>query len=379
MMESRNNYSPEESFVLQFVNSLRVHIECPDVSESYVKQIELLFKKVLSYVVTTSEHDPISMIICQSCTKYSQIVPIQTRQERMHYYLVFDKHLSNINRLISSLYYSNEDPEHDIWKLSYELFTEEAIVAGEELFATYFGLNKIALGPFNIENEEPGYDSDFVGLIQDLYILGHEVGHFFYDLYTDDRTSDTLNISTMLDKMAVKVKAMLDDIYDYYKIRFKDKEYNVLIAEQEDVIQNKSRIIDECLADALSYAIIFAIVDEEYPNDSGKKIQATQAIFLELMNLQLLAMHHMTVSEESFENSTSIRLSFFRNYAAAYFEDDPASFSKILQETVVRYEERITNRMLECFSVFERRSDYLFDTITNPDGTLEFQEIIGLS
>ena len=33
-MESINNYSPEESFVLQFVNSLRVHIEHLDVSDN---------------------------------------------------------------------------------------------------------------------------------------------------------------------------------------------------------------------------------------------------------------------------------------------------------------------------------------------------------
>ena len=377
-MGSNNNWTLEESFALQFINSLRVHINYPEISENYVKHIENLFEEVLSSVVTSIELEPISLIICQSCTKYSQILPIKTNRDRLRYYLAFDKQLSNINQLMADLYFSDDDPGHDIWKLAYELFTEEAISEGEELLATYFGLNKIALGEFSVKNEESKYDSAFVSSIQDLYILGHEVGHFLYDLYTGDKTNDNFNVSTDFGRLANEVKAILEEVYASYKNQFREREYKALITEQEGVIQSQNRIIEECVADALSYAVIFAIVAEEYPNDTGKKMQAIQAVFLELMNLQLLAMHHMTVSDDSFENSTSIRLAFFRNYAATYFDDAPAGFSKMLQETVLRYEERITNLMLECFSELERRSDCLFDVVTRPDGTFDFQQIIGL-
>lgn len=376
-MESSSS-SREEAFALQFINSLRTHIEYPKIPTDYAQHIDGAFEKVLSSVLRTDDRFPISLLICQSCTKYSQVLPIKTGPNHVHYYLVFDKHLSNINRLMAALYFSYEDPGHDIWKLSYELFTEEALDAGEEMLATYFGLNKIALGEFRIDEEACEYDADFVGSIQDLYILGHEIGHYVYDLFMDRIPGSKISISTDLGKMAEEVKGILEDVYEGYKELFKDKEYEALLAEQEQVIREESRIIEECIADAISYAVIFTIVSEEFPDDPEKRLQAIQAVFLELMNLQLLAMHHMTVSEESFENSTSIRLAFFRNYAAAYFDDDESVFTEMLQKTVARYEERITNLMLECFSELERRSGYLFDTFTNPDGSFNYQQIIGL-
>ena len=99
----------------------------------------------------------------------------------------------------------------------------------------------------------------------------------------------------------------------------------------------------------------------EFNNEINKKLLAGQALFLEIMNLQLLAMQHMTVSEESFESSVSIRLGFFRNYVGLYFEQVEKSFEEMIQNTVVRYENRITNLMIECFNELEKRADNIYD------------------
>lgn len=50
------------------------------------------------------------------------------------------------------------------------------------------------------------------------------------------------------------------------------------------------------------------------------------------MNPQLLAMHHMSVSEESFESSVSIRLGLFRNYVGLYFEHNEKLFEDMIQD-----------------------------------------------
>ena len=105
---------------------------------------------------------------------------------------------------------------------------------------------------------------------------------------------------------------------------------------------------------------------------------ALMTLFLEMMNLQLLAMQHMYVTEKSFEASTSIRIGFLRNYAGLYFEGNEKEFNKMLEKTVVRYEERITNIMLECFSELENRGDNIYDALTDIDGLLNFDKLLGL-
>lgn len=76
----------------------------------------------------------------------------------------------------------------------------------------------------------------------------------------------------------------------------------------------------------------------------------------------------MTISDESFEEAISIRLVFLRNYSRLYFEGDEKMFDKMLEETEIRYEERIANLMLECFSELENRGDNIYDALTDSEG-----------
>lgn len=69
----------------------------------------------------------------------------------------------------------------------------------------------------------------------------------------------------------------------------------------------KDSLIDEFELQSLStakwerhrneFVIIFNYIQVEFNNEINKKLLAGQALFLEIMNLQLLAMQHMTVSE----------------------------------------------------------------------------------
>lgn len=137
-------------------------------------------------------------------------------------------------------------------------------------------------------------------------------------------------------------------------------------------------IREECFADAIAYAMIFSYVDCSYLNDLEQKLLAGKALFLQMMNLQLLAMQNMTVSDESFEVAISIRLGFLRNYSRLYFEGHEKRFDKMLEETVIRYEERITNLMLECFSELENRGDKIYDALTDEEGLLDMSKVLGI-
>lgn len=96
------------------------------------------------------------------------------------------------------------------------------------------------------------------------------------------------------------------------------------------------------------------------------------------MNLQLLAMQHMTVSEKSFESSVAIRLGFFRNYVGLYYEHNEKSFEEMIQTTAVRYENRITNLMIESFNELEKRAKNICADLIDTDGLINMGKILGL-
>ena len=69
-------------------------------------------------------------------------------------------------------------------------------------------------------------------------------------------------------------------------------------------------------------------------------------------------------------------LGFLRNYAHLYFEEIGELFNSMLEETVLRYEERITNPMLECFAELEQRADNIHSALKDVDGQLNMGFIL---
>lgn len=367
--------------VMEFVKSSR-HSVCEDtLSESKQAKLKMVFDDCLSSVVKkyVKEFMP-TFIICNTYNKYSTILPVRLPHSQYKYYLLYDRHLNEINCLFDALYFSEHDSAHDIWKLCYELFAEDALLEGNEILVSYYGLNKVALGPFQASDIKQD-NLAFVVDIQERYIIGHELGHWIFKISSNKNAENILNVSFDENWLAFldNIRLLLSELYAEYEKKFQSTEYTEITREQSTLIKENSGIWEECFADAVAYAMTFAYVQYNYPDDFSQKLLAGQALLLEMMNLQLLAMQHMAVSEESFELATSIRIGFLRNYAGLYFEGNGKMFNNMLENTIIRYEKRITDLMLECFSELEDRADNIYDALTNAEGLLDTSKVIGLS
>ena len=370
-----------DDMVLKFVDISRIHNQEDDFSENEHNRIKAIYNNCISSIIKKNDAEFIpSLIICNTYNKYSAVLPVKLKQHKYKYYILYDRYLNEISRLFNAIYFAENDAGHDIWKLSYELFAEDALLEKNEALLTYYGLNKISLGPFEI-NVGSQDILDFMSNIQEYYIIGHELGHWIYKALNNSPNNDLFNINfdeTWI-SLLEDIQNILCELYTEYEKKFNDNDYVILIQEQKSIINENSGVLEECFSDAIAYAIIFNYIQVEYNNEINKKLLAGQAVFLEIMNLQLLAMQHMTVSEESFESSVSIRLGFFRNYVGLYFGQNEKSFEEMIQNTVVRYENRITNLMLECFNELEKRADNIYDGLIDTDGLLDMSKILGLS
>lgn len=369
-----------DEMVMEFVKNSRESVY-NKISGSEQIRLETLFDNSLHSIVKNSNHELLpTFIICKTFNKYSKILPVKQHQGKYKYYLLFDCHMNEINRVFDSIYLGESDSGHDVWKLAYELYAEEALINKDEVLLPYYGLNNVALGPFDVYSENQN-NLSFIMDIQERYIIGHELGHWVYKILGDETAKDLINIIFHDNKNMLlnEIKEILGETYSAYGQIFQKKEYIKLINEQATIINEKCEILEECFADAIAYAMIFANIKEKHPIDREKQLLAGQALLLEMMTLQLLAMQHKAFSEESFESSTSIRLAFLRNYVGLYYEDNEEAFNGILEKTVIRYEERITNIMIECFSELENRADYIYNALIDSDSTLDMTKLIGFS
>lgn len=371
-----------DDMVLEFVERSRVVIKYDEISDDKERQIKRIYDECLSSILKEFSVEIIpSLIICNSFNKYSNILPVRINQDNYKYYLLYDCYLNRINRQLDVIFFAENSSEHDIWKLSYELFAEDALLNKDNVLFTYFGLNKIGLGPFELESINRT-QLDFVEAIQERYIIAHEVGHWIYKNSINPNKNCEYNIKFDENQSSLlnDIKSLLSELYREYENKFSDKEYFQTLKEQGDIVrENNSSIHEECFADAIAYAIVFSYVESEYPNNNNMRILVGQALLIEMLNLQLLAMQHMTTSEESFESSTSIRIGFLMNYTVLYFEGIENLYDNMLKETIERYEKRITNIILECFATLEDRADNIYDGLIDIDKTLNMSKILGLS
>ena len=370
-----------DEMVMEFVENSRFIINAENFPEAEHDRIKAIYADCLSLIVKEyPDHSIPSLIICNSYNKYSTILPVKTKQNEYKYYLLYDRHLTEINRLFNAIFLDENDSGHDIWKLSYNLFAEDSALKNDSVLLTYFGLNKVALGPFEVECEAQN-NLEFIMDVQERYIIGHELGHWIYKISNCTNDLDFLNLKydgTWIDLLD-NIELLLSELYAEYERKFKSKDYINLINEQKNLLNKNSGIWEECFADAIAYAMIFSHMQSDYLGAEDKLLLAVQALFLVMTNLQLMAMHNMTVSEDSFEASTSIRLGFFRNYIGTYFNNNESIFDEMLEKTVIRYENRITNIILECFSALDKRANFIYDGLIDPSGLLDMSKIIGLN
>ncbi|MBP3295077.1 MAG: hypothetical protein J6M27_00740, partial [Lachnospiraceae bacterium] len=157
-------------------------------------------------------------------------------------------------------------------------------------------------------------------------------------------------------------RELLREVYDIFERKFQDKDYSKLISEQKRIVCENDRIIEECFADAVAYSYVVQFVNLEYRTVEERLI-AVEALFILMMSMQILSMSQMTFNDDSFENSISVRITFLREYLLQYYEDISHEYFKTIEMLVERFENRITNIILESFAELENRGMNITDTI----------------
>ncbi len=348
--------------VLRFLQHTRKSVESENNIISQNRDITNIFDSILySCTKNIDEVSSPTLIISETYNKYSQLLPVRLKNKVHKYFILYDCHLQVIMERFVTIMYSDEDPAHDVWKLAYELFGEEMILNENQLLQLYFTLNDIALGPYQIsikENEE----LNLVYQIQKSYVLAHEVGHWLFSMTKEGKEDKILNLSDKVDNITENTRELLREIYEVFDKQFKDKYYSPLIGEQKRIVYESDRIVEECFADSIAYSYIEAFVKTEYGTKEAR-ILAVKSLYILMMSMQILAISYMTFNNDSFENSTSIRIAFLRQYLVQYYEDMEKEYYDIIEEIVERFENRITNIILESFNELEERAMNIEETI----------------
>ena len=124
--------------VMEFVEAAKYCVHTNELTEDEQIRIKTIFDDCLSAVILEYCEDTMpSFIICDTYNKYSEVLPVNLCGNEHKYYILYDYHLNQINRLFDALYLDNNDTGHDIWKLSYELFAEDALLNNDEFSVLY--------------------------------------------------------------------------------------------------------------------------------------------------------------------------------------------------------------------------------------------------
>ena len=237
-----------DDLVLKFVRISRTNNQEDDCSENEHNRIEAIYDSCLLSIIKNfdSEFVP-TLIICNTYNKYSTVLPVKMKEFRYKYkyYILYDRYLSRISRVFNEIYFDENDAGHDIWKLSYELFAEEAMLENDEVLLTYYGLNKVALGHFNTHVVSQEILA-FICNVQEYYIMGHELGHWVFKTLNGTPVNNFFNINfdeTWI-SLLKDIKDILCELYAKYESVFNDKDYVALIQEQKNIINENSGVLE---------------------------------------------------------------------------------------------------------------------------------------
>ena len=174
-----------DTMILEFIRHSRHCIPNSNPSASIEASVKNLYLDCLDSIVNNQAEAYIpSLILTNTYDKYSTLMPIRVGKNQQKYYLLYDVHLKEILRLFNALFFDEEDPGHDLWKLSYELFAEDALLENEEILLSYYGLNTTAkerIFPQLLKTLDPGGVSTVEQRLTNLTLtpllqLGYETG-----------------------------------------------------------------------------------------------------------------------------------------------------------------------------------------------------------
>ena len=334
-----------DEMVAQFIDISRKHIPSTSVAEdSENERIKNLFANIIPNNTFWLE---LRLLICNTFNKYSVLLPIKSGENNI-YYLVFDKYLLEINRIFNALYLSSDNAYQDIWKLCYKLLGEEYFIIDDELISLYLTLNHRALGEFSITDDLKSLKNEFWIHIQEIYILVHELAHFSYT------TASLAEDIDMHEEINTELKNML------YKLKTYSRESNFsqLVEESISILGSKDiSIIEECYCDGVAYLYVLEHIKAKYNKDNTIKFESLKALFICLLNMQLLTIFGTELNvEPDIKLTNSIRYLFFRIFIKNQLsENEEQHISKIFDDMATQYEERISREMLYCLATLEHR------------------------
>ncbi len=339
-----------DNFVMQFIAQQRKVL--PDTDKQYVNQaLYDKFDEIIESVIFKNAPE-ISLIISCSYQKYSLMIPAK-QNSKTKYYLLYDKYLAQHLKMFNAVFLYQKNTEPDLWKFSYQLFSEETYLAKDMLVAFYTAINANALDDFQCKDLLATNENNRWIDIQVDYILAHEVGHWLFRLkqYQKER-----------DSAIIEINEVLEEVYSKYSRKFKDKDYISLLTESIDKIRINGNMLEECFCDSVAYSYIFSRLGDDPPVD--KSLDIIKGLLLCLLHTQILSMCNFTVNDEgNYEIVNSIRLSYFRNYIMIFLNSNEYQLlSEMLETTIKEYENKITNIILPIFSTIETRIDNLYDS-----------------
>lgn len=354
-----------DRLILDFISSQRHEIE-PVISYYSDKELMNKFGDILGAAMFRNAPS-IRIYISCSYQKYSCIFPAKNG-DRTVYYMLYDKHLIECLSILNSIFLCENDAEADLWKFSYQIFSEETYIVGEKIASLYTAMNFNALEEYGCAQEFYSPNNTKWIDVQTDYILAHELGHWLYDLeeYKEDRDHALKNI-----------QEILDDAYTNLLHICSDNDYVNLISESLEKMKSNGALIEECFCDAVAFSYIFSKA-EEIGCSAEDKLETMKALFICLLHTQILSMCNYTVSEHNnYEIANSVRFVFVRNYISCFFEEhEKAMINDCLTNCGEIYERKITSIILQVFTAIENRIGNLYENMDAMDSTSILRDIL---
>lgn len=303
-----------------------------------------LYKNLNEYF---SEEEKISpaLVLYSSYNKSTETKYIKDiKSERETAYLLFDIHLLDFLGEFTEIYIEEKHYLKLTRKLTYRALAESFYVKGKFHEALYCAYNYISSdGYIHFTKERNKFLTQSL-LIQESFVLCHELSHWY--LFRCNVNRDSL--------IENKKELWIEYLNKYIEKRKEKSDSNgvELLSEMIEYINIQSKIIEECTCD--TFATVFLVNYMDGINQYNK-IDIIKNSFIAIQSLQLLSfVEKYTDTLLGFQESNEkiyleltirriIFKTYFGNYLEQYHKDLTNVFENEIVSCVERYSEHITN------------------------------------
>lgn len=306
--------------------------------------MQALYKNLNEYFSEEGKIFP-ELILYSSYNKSAETKYIKDiKSEREMAYLLFDTHLLDFLGEFTEIYIEEKHYLKLTRKLTYRALAESFFVKGKFHEALYCAYNYISSGGHIHFTKERNEFLTQSLLIQESFVLCHELSHWYLFRCNVNRDSLLKNKKELwieyLNKLIKKRKEKSDS--DGVK----------LLSEMKEYIDVQGKIIEECTCD--TFATVFLVNYMDGINQYSK-IDIIKTSFIAIQSLQLLSFVEkytdtiLEVQERNEKIYLELTLrkiifrTYFGNYLKQHYEDLTNVFEDEITSCVERYSEHITS------------------------------------